>query len=938
MDDADGRAVFTWLHVSDIHLGHGTSSWQFDQQLVLDALEDDLADEIASRRVPQPDAILCTGDVASTGAIADVEEYQRARTWIDALQQRCGIDRVFLVPGNHDVQRTYPPQRDVFRLLRSLRSGEDSLDEARGFPADLAYLDARLANFHTFCEEAGWARAPDAVGVWSALVLDGDPAVRLIGFNTATLCNDNADEGSLAVATSAILDAKRSIANGELVIALAHHPPAWLAGRSRNTFEAELYASPIAVLLRGHLHDPGSGHHVKGNGQALVTVAAGAVHDEEHGASTHAYNVSSVWQDAGGALSLRVWPRRFSDSRVFVPDTDNVPKGRAFASHPLPAPARPTRVAAGTALMGLAVERVNALGRRRTAFPTDLSLAELRERGLLMPVRLKSHGDEPIDEQAVLDTVAAPSSVLVLGPPGGGKTVFAYEAAQRLLDRGIVALTVDLATLPDEPLASLTDLVRDAANRHVDIDGQIVLIVDGVDELLAGGVRVDRIAQRLESLAELAGLIVTCRVYDYERQLAAVVRPELFSAIFHLQPWRVEPEFSSFVAQLVEAGLLQDGSMVQRVAHDERLRLLVARPLHARMLTYVAEDGLPDDASRLYEQYMGKLSAATASALRRTDCRVDDVLAVWADAAWLTLASGRRADALPVDALLGAFRAQGIEPACVWRVLNPILDPNPVGIAQAAFVHYSFYEYLVAHRVARELTAAREAGDALRAAAALQHDLPQEVRRHLTALLRRTLLNAYDWPAWLVDVYSAIPAESDSRLVACNLIAYIACRLEVPFVEDLRPLLDVTEDPFLRNSLMWALVRGDDHATLTRYTEELDTDEQLSALNRGYLLYYYGDIPVGSPPFADEEPWRSWSHTRRKLVERFAAVDQYEATPPSRKVIDLYTFCDFARVRGEPLRADETALIGRLLTELPGELPNVAVERLRACWQAVTGS
>jgi hypothetical protein len=170
------------------------------------------------------------------------------------------------------------------------------------------------------------------------------------------------------------------------------------------------------------------------------------------------------------------------------------------------------------------------------------------------------------------------------------------------------------------------------------------------------------------------------------------------------------------------------------------------------------------------------------------------------------------------------------------------------------------------------------------------------------------------------------------------LIAYIACRLEVPFVEDLRPLLDVTEDPFLRNSLMWALVRGDDHATLTRYTEELDTDEQLSALNRGYLLYYYGDIPVGSPPFADEEPWRSWSHTRRKLVERFAAVDQYEATPPSRKVIDLYTFCDFARVRGEPLRADETALIGRLLTELPGELPNVAVERLRACWQAVTGS
>jgi len=642
-----------------------------------------------------------------------------------------------------------------------------------------------------------------------------------------------------------------------------------------------------------------------------------------------------VWQDAAGALSLRVWPRRFSGARVFVADTDDVPEGSAFASHPLHAPAQPTPVAAGTALMGLAVERVNALGRRRTAFPTDLSLAELRERGLLVPARLKGHGDGPIDEQAVLDTVTAPSSVLVLGPPGGGKTVFAYEAARHLLDRGITALTLDLATLPDEPPSSLADLVRDVADLHADVEGQIVLIVDGVDELLAGGVQVDRIAQRLESLAGLAGLIVTCRAYDYERQLAAVVRPELFSAIFHLQPWRVEPEFSNFVAQLVEARLLQDTSMVQRVAEDERLRLLVTRPLHARMLTYVAEDGLPDDPSRLYEQYMGKLSAATASTLRRTDCRVADVLAIWADAAWLTLVSGGRADSLPVDALLGAFRAQGIEPACAWRVLNPILDPSPVGIAQAAFVHYSFYEYLVAHRVARELAAARDAGNSSRAAVALEHDLPQEVRRHLTALLRRTLLNAYDWPTWLVDVYSAIPAESDSRLVTCNLIAYIACRLEVPFVEDLRPLLDVTQDPFLRNSLMWALVRGDDHATLSRYTEELGTDGRLSALNRGYLLYYYGDIPVGHPPFVDEEPWRSWDHTRRKLVERFAAVERYGATPPSRKVIDLYTFCDFARVRGDRLSAEETALVGELLDGLPGNLPDTAVERLRACWQAV---
>ena len=37
----DMKSLFTWLHLSDIHIGHGDVSHQWDQRLVLRAMEDD---------------------------------------------------------------------------------------------------------------------------------------------------------------------------------------------------------------------------------------------------------------------------------------------------------------------------------------------------------------------------------------------------------------------------------------------------------------------------------------------------------------------------------------------------------------------------------------------------------------------------------------------------------------------------------------------------------------------------------------------------------------------------------------------------------------------------------------------------------------------------------------------------------------------------------
>src|SRR4030095_12006541 len=80
MEDTS-EVLFTWLHLSDIHFGHGPVSHRWDQKLVLKALSDDLT-RLSDRGIPKPDAILITGDIAFSGAKL---EYGEAAIWIEQI-------------------------------------------------------------------------------------------------------------------------------------------------------------------------------------------------------------------------------------------------------------------------------------------------------------------------------------------------------------------------------------------------------------------------------------------------------------------------------------------------------------------------------------------------------------------------------------------------------------------------------------------------------------------------------------------------------------------------------------------------------------------------------------------------------------------------------------------------------------------------------------
>lgn len=102
------RHLFTWVHLSDLHFGHGDTSYQWDQREVLDILGNDIERALDSwPELPLPNAVFVTGDISFSGGEVDDTEYSQAQGWFDRLAQTLGLehDSFYMVPGNHDVQR-----------------------------------------------------------------------------------------------------------------------------------------------------------------------------------------------------------------------------------------------------------------------------------------------------------------------------------------------------------------------------------------------------------------------------------------------------------------------------------------------------------------------------------------------------------------------------------------------------------------------------------------------------------------------------------------------------------------------------------------------------------------------------------------------------------------------------------------------------------------
>ncbi len=297
----------TWLHLSDWHQGEK----DFDRQIVLDALIDDIKNRVAiDSNLEHIDFIVFSGDVAFSGKS---EEYIIAKEQLfEPLLRECKIDPegLFIVPGNHDLDRT---QFD--RLPQSLANPLESVDEAKKWLSDIERRPDALKifkNFADFVSQYTKQENSNYSNIRSLTV--GGKRIALLGINSAWMCarrknskNEIDDKGVVVIGEPQIYESLRDISEFDIKIAVLHHPFEWLAEFESSQIKRRLI-SGCNFILRGHQHEP----HVElirsSYGDCII-IPAGASFN--HRSYANAYNFVHLDLESGeGIIFLRCWNGR----------------------------------------------------------------------------------------------------------------------------------------------------------------------------------------------------------------------------------------------------------------------------------------------------------------------------------------------------------------------------------------------------------------------------------------------------------------------------------------------------------------------------------------------------------------------------------------------------------------------------------------------------
>lgn len=244
--------MLTFLHLSDLHFTVADADTQFDRDAKIRSA---LIAALGSAQPAPFDAILVTGDIAYHGT---ADEFQRAKIWLEELRTKTvtSPEALFVVPGNHDVNRKCVPKgSSLWDLHQSIRAEADheareaSLEKKLKDPFD--FLTAMSA-YRAFAGEYACPTEPLRLA-WAQVLedkpLDDGTLVRLHGINTAILSDEDDRKASLLAGDAQFH--RLSSESSYVEVVLCHHPHAWLIDGERAN---DYYRNQAHIVLSGHDH------------------------------------------------------------------------------------------------------------------------------------------------------------------------------------------------------------------------------------------------------------------------------------------------------------------------------------------------------------------------------------------------------------------------------------------------------------------------------------------------------------------------------------------------------------------------------------------------------------------------------------------------------------------------------------------------------------
>jgi predicted phosphodiesterase len=293
------------LHVSDIHFRYPVCTRDTDPDR---PYRTRLVQDVKERRprLGKIDAILVGGDIAYAGKD---EEYIEAKKWLDELAAAAGCEphRIYVIPGNHDVDRQVifdrltvrNAQQAIIRAENKEKELARQLDHAETGPALLAPMETYAKFAGRYSCEIFW---PEKVFWHHELELAPGVLLRIFGLTSTILSGgrlpDDDKAGDLYLSPQqTVLNPEENVVN----LVMSHHPPDWFLDKDNVEDAVNGRAS---IHLFGHKHR----QRISRN-PSYVTFYAGAVNpDRQERDWKPGYNIIrlDLGKDAGGHPQLNV--------------------------------------------------------------------------------------------------------------------------------------------------------------------------------------------------------------------------------------------------------------------------------------------------------------------------------------------------------------------------------------------------------------------------------------------------------------------------------------------------------------------------------------------------------------------------------------------------------------------------------------------------------
>lgn len=312
----DNAIDLRWLHISDFHF---KADVQYDQDVVLRALLKSLPKLI--HRIGHVDVVFATGDIADTGLPS---EYVQATQFFDKIIEILGLskERLFVVPGNHDVDRRLG--KGLVRSLSTRKEADAYFDPCQPLP----HIQQRQFAFSNWFNEyfSGIRKFPEVTTCGDPeTVVIRNSKIAVLPINTAVFSSDDQDHGKLHIGRRCVSDSmeRLDVVDADLKFVLMHHSFDWLNSNETTNVKSAIRSS-ADLILSGHMHWNEVEQVVSAESKVVHLVAGAAYQTRDWPNRAMFAEISND--------DLTVLPIHYVDSakEMWVVDTSIFPESKAF--------------------------------------------------------------------------------------------------------------------------------------------------------------------------------------------------------------------------------------------------------------------------------------------------------------------------------------------------------------------------------------------------------------------------------------------------------------------------------------------------------------------------------------------------------------------------------------------------------------------------------